>query len=138
MPPMNGGIALRINLENSLVTPSRMTISAPGMRLPIMVGMPMVAPIMHSAPSGTYEGPCAMGYFMNMPLCRSVAMPHAKKLICRKNDRFPPCNPMAPPRMSGMMYRSIDRMCCNPRTMDLPTGILSSIPATSCGLLLCS
>ena len=33
-----------------------------------------------------------MGYFMNMPLCRSVAMPHAKKLICRKNDRFPPCS----------------------------------------------
>lgn len=55
---------------------------------------------------------------MSNPLCSSVAMPQAKKLICRRNDRSPPLSPIAPPRMSGMMYRSMDRICCSSRMMD--------------------
>ena len=81
MPPIKGGIAFLTNFENSLNIPSNIIMIAPGIRLPIMALTPMVAPIVHSAPSGTYEGPCIIGYFMKNPAWSIVAIPQAKKLI---------------------------------------------------------
>ena len=81
IPPINGGIAFLTNFEKPLNIPSNMIMIAPGIRLPIIALTPMVAPIVHSAPSGTYDGPCMIGYFMKNPACNMVAIPHAKKLI---------------------------------------------------------
>ena len=81
IPPINGGIAFLTNFEKPLNIPSNTIMIAPGIRLPIIALTPMVAPIIHIAPSGTYDGPCMIGYFMKNPACNIVAIPHAKKLI---------------------------------------------------------
>ena len=54
---------------------------APGIRLPIKVGIPLVEPIAASALKATKLAPCTTGSFIPIPVWIMVAIPQVKKHI---------------------------------------------------------